>query len=145
MATGFIQTAGPTLILSATGKSSVYATAGTTVLSGDWYRIHPALGRLYITCRLTGTSAVSTATATVNIEGSNDGITAASTPLYSFSGITLTTDIVVLGGSLPTTLSGQPGYIRANMTALTTSTAGSTTAASANVLVHVNAGSLGRM
>ena len=144
MATGFIQTAGPTVILSATGKSSVYATAGSTVLAGDWYRIHPKLNRFYITCKLTGTSAVSTATATVNIEGSNDGVTAASTPLYSFSGITLTTDIVVLGGSLPTTLGGTPGYIRANMTALTTSTAGSTTAASANVTVHINAGYVGQ-
>ena len=144
MATGFIQTAGPTLILSATGKSSAYATAGTTVLVGDWYRIHPKLGRPYITCRLSGSSAVSTATATVNIEGSNDGITAASTPLYTFSAITLTTDIVVLGGSLPTTLGGTPGYIRANLTSLTTTTLGSTTAASNNVLVHWNSGYLGQ-
>tara|TARA_R110000868_G_scaffold27637_2_gene104554 strand:+ start:311 stop:745 length:435 start_codon:yes stop_codon:yes gene_type:complete len=144
MATGFIQTAGPTLILSATGKSSAYSTAGTTVLVGDWYRIHPKLGRPYITCRLSGSSAVSTATATVNIEGSNDGITAASTPLYTFSGITLTTDIVVLGGSLPTTLGGTPGYVRANLTSLTTTTAGSTANLSNNVAVHWNSGYLGQ-
>ena len=144
MATGFIQTAGPTIILSATGKSSVYATGGSTVLVGDWYRIHPKLGRPYITCRLTGSSVGSTATATVNIEGSNDGVTAASTPLLAFTGITLTTDTVVLGGSLTTTLGGTPGYVRANLTSLTTTTLGSTTAASGNVVVHWNSGYLGQ-
>ena len=136
----FIRSQGPTVILTATGKSSAYATDGSTLIAGDWWRIHPSLGRFYFTCKLTGTSVGSTATATVLVEGSNDGVNAASTALLTWSGITLTTDTVVLGSPVPSSLAGQWGYVRANVTSLTTSTAGSTTAASANVVVEANGG-----
>ena len=141
-----IHTPGPTVILSATGKSSAYATGGSTVLVGDWYKVHPSLGRPYFTCKLTGTSAGSTATATVSIQGSNDGTNAPSTDIYTFSGITLTTNTVVLGGTPASTAGGggHPAYIRANLTSLTTSTAGSTAAQSANVVVIASYGYTGQ-
>jgi hypothetical protein len=142
---GYIHTQGPTTLLSATGKTSTYSPSGSTSLEGDWFRIHPQMGRFYFTCKLTGTSVGSTATATVQIEGSNDGVTAASTALLTWSGITLTTDTVVLGSPVPSSLQAQWGYVRANMTSLTTSTAGSTASAAANVTVITNGGYVGIM
>lgn len=142
----YIHTPGPTTLLSATGKSSAYAISGSTVSVGEWFKVHPSLGRPYFTCKLTGTSAVSTATASVSIQGSNDGTNAATTDIYTFSGITLTTDTVVLGGTPASTAGGggHPAYIRANLTSLTTSTAASTANQSANVVVTASYGYTGQ-
>ncbi len=141
---GVIQT-----LLSATGKTS-YGLAGgtgTTALAGAWYRVGPNIDRMWFTSKLTGTSVGSTATATISIQGSNDESVAASTDLLTFSAQSLTTDTVTLGGPVPSSLSGAFGYIRANLTSLTTATAGSSegatsagstdgTAANVEILVH---------
>lgn len=118
---------GVTTIVTASAKTSAAGASGTTAYTGDWYHVptNVDISRIGFTCKLTNSSAGSTATATVTIEGSNDGTNAASTALITWSGITSTTDTVVLGGPIPSSLAGHFHYIRANVTAMTTTTAGS--------------------
>lgn len=135
---GSIRMDGPTTLLTATGKTSAYSVGGSTTIASDWWRVDPQIGNYFFTCKLTGTSAGTTATATVQIEASNDAVNAASTALLVWSGITLTTDTVVLGSPVPSSLNAAWPYIRANVTSLTTSTAGSTAAAAANIVVQAS-------
>ena len=143
----------PLNILSATGKSSAGSengSDGTTAVEGAWYRMDPRLGRLWFTSKLItgadqGATADTTFTATITIEGSNDGSNAASTVLHTFSAQQSTTDTVVLGGPIATSLQGAYGYIRANLTSLTTGTAETTGLAyGCQVDITVNAGFLGQ-
>ena len=124
----YLHLGGVTTLVSVSGKTSDAGGPGSTATAGDWFQVHPKINvkDIGFTCKLTGSSAVSTATATVSIEASNDGTNAASTDLLTFSGITLTTNTVVLSGTIMSSFAGHYGYIRANVTSLTTSTAGST-------------------
>lgn len=146
----------PQTLLSATGKTSygLEGGTGTTALEGAWFRLNPEYGRLWFTSKLTGTSVGSTATATISIQGSNDGTNAASTDLITFSAQSLTTDTVVLSGPVPSSLNGAYAYVRANLTSLTTATAGSsegatsagsTNGTAANVEILANTGIFGRV
>jgi hypothetical protein len=138
-----ISHSGPTTLLQASGQTSG-STAGTTAQAGSWHRWPPNIHSIGFCCNIVGTSAVSTATATVNIEVCNDGLTAASTPILSFSGITLTTDSVTLAGVAASSMPGPWAYVRANLTSLTTATAAST-GSPAVVTVTANGGHTGQM
>ena len=109
---------GPTTILT--------NTAATTLQVGDWHQVNPRVGRYSFQVVLVGSSNVSTATATVSIEVSNDGSNALTEKLRTFSAVSLTTNTVTTGGCCTgTSMAGPWGYIRANLSSLTTSTAGS--------------------
>ena len=109
---------GPTIILS--------NTAATTLQVGDWHQVNPRVGRYSFQVVLVGSSNVSTATATVSIEVSNNGVTPLPDAYRTFSAVSLTTNTVTTGGCCTgTSMAGPWGYIRANLSSLTTSTAGS--------------------
>ena len=109
---------GPTTILT--------NTAATTLQVGDWHQVNPRVGRYSFQVVLAASSAGSTATATVSIQVSNDGVTPLPDAYRTFTAVSLTADTVSTGGSATGTSMGGPwGYIRANLSSLTTSTAGS--------------------
>jgi hypothetical protein len=146
----FIQTQGPTVILTATQRTS--SVAGSTTHTGSWYTIHPSLGRFFITAKLTGSSVGSTATADVYLDVSNDGSIACSTPVLTFVGMTTTdtsTNYQNLGTAIPTSLQAHYGYIRARISTFTSGTllssASPTPTVAGNVVVTLNSGYVGFM
>jgi hypothetical protein len=124
-----IQTAGATQIFS--------VTAGSTTETGDWFQVDQRFGNLVYQVILSASSAGATAGTTVTIEVSNSTAVAVATAAQTF-GLTCTTDTVSDGGTFATSMDGAWKLIRANMTSLTTSTAGS--AGSPSVTVSVGAG-----
>jgi hypothetical protein len=124
-----IQTAGATQIFE--------VTAGSTAETGDWYEIDQHFGNLAYQVILSASSVGATAGTTVTIEVSNTTAVAVQTAAQTFA-LTCTTDTVSDGGTFATSMDGAWRYIRANMTSLTTSTAGS--AGSPSVTVTVSAG-----
>lgn len=119
------------------GPNTIYTTTvGSTAGTGNWYRVPPWLGRLSFQVTLLTASAGATAGTTTHIEVSNDG----SRPLLT-KGRTIdtqaTTDAIVNGGALQSSMDAAWGWVRANVASLTTSTAGS--AGSPSVTVVCNA------
>ena len=101
-------------------------TAGTTTVVGDWFRIHPKLGRLSFHATLLASSIGATASSSVNIEVSNDGVYPLATKALTLSLTNTSTTYASDGGVLASTMDGTWQYVRANCASLTTSTAGST-------------------
>ena len=138
MSINLIQTPGPVTIFT--------STAGSTSKAGDWYRVHPSIGRLTWQATLNTSSAGATAGSTVYIEVSNTPTSETTGPVpLATKGQTIalagTTDAVSDGAVLASSMSGAWAWVRANMNSLTTSTAG--TAGSPSVSVVMNAGMIG--
>lgn len=126
-----IQTPGPTLILNTT----------STAATGDWYSIHPSMGRLAFHVINQPSSAGGTIDSTTLIEVSNDGVNVALTPLtFALAGVTTARHST--GSCLASSQDGHWGYIRARLAAMSTSTAAST-GADTYLRVYVNAGRVG--
>jgi len=105
------------------------STAGTTATTGNWYRVDENVVRagLAFQAVLTASSVGATATSSVGIEVSNDGVYPLSTaPALSISLTNTSTTYISNGGCLATSLAGAFYYVRANLVSLTSSTAGST-------------------
>lgn len=114
--------------------------SGTTALTGDWYQIPSEYGNITWQAVLAASSVGATAGSTVTIQLSNTTAVALSTAGQTIA-LTCTTDTVSQGGTpYGTTMAGAWKYIRAVITSLTTSTAGS--AGTPNVKVYVYAGKL---
>jgi hypothetical protein len=126
-------------IIDASGpKVLLQSTAGTTLTVGSWFTVNPNVSNYSFQVVLTGSSDVSTATASVSIQASNDGVNPLPETIRTFATLSLTTNTVTTGGSCTgSSMAGPWGYIRANLTSLTTSTAGS--AGSPRVVVYCNA------
>lgn len=130
----YIQTKGPTTILTVSGASS--AAAGSTSSVGSWYQIHPSLKTLAIQSVLAVSSAGATAASTVFIEVTNStAIGALATKMLTVA-LTATTDLVSDGGCASSSMAGPWNFIRANLNGLTTSTAGSSLAPTVTVIVN---------
>src|SRR3972149_2148226 len=105
------------------------STAGTTATTGNWYRVDENVVRagLAFQAVLTASSVGATATSSVGIEVSNDGVYPLSTaPALSISLTNTSTTYISNGGCLATSLAGAFYYVRANLVSLTSSTAGAT-------------------
>lgn len=97
--------------------TAILSTLTTATGAGDWYRIHPKMGPLSLQAIFTGSSVGYLGTAGVKLEVSNDGIN----PNTSAVGtMTFTTVATPVADGI--TLDAGWQYIRANITALTSST-----------------------
>jgi hypothetical protein len=125
------------------GVTNILATtAGSTISVGQWYKVDPNVVRngLAFQAILQASSVGATASSTVYIEVSNDGATPLSTTPCLNLGLTNTsTTFISAGGCLASSFAGAFAYVRANMTSLTTSTAGSAGSPSVNVTVGAQA------
>ena len=120
------------------GTAILTSTAGSTAATGSWYTIPPGYGNLTWQAVLTASSVGATAGSTVTIQVSNSTAAPASTSVQTIA-LTCTTDTVSGGGVLAgSTMQGQWRLVRALLTSLTTSTAGS--AGSPSVVVYANVG-----
>ena len=105
---------------------TLHSPGGQTILNssstgpGDWYRIHPKLGKLFVSVTHQATSVGASLSSTVNIEASNDGVNALATKLGTivFAGDTIQTDGFAIDS--------HPEYIRANYNSIGAATAAST-------------------
>lgn len=99
---------GPTNILSTTAQST-----------GNWYRVHPKMGKLTFQVVHTGTSAGATVGSTTVIEASNDGVNALATPIgtVALSSNSGTNDGFAIDANW--------AYVRARVGSLAATTAGS--------------------
>ena len=113
------------------------STAGSTAATGTWYSIPHDFGRPAIQVVLAASSAGATAGTTVTIEVSNTTAVAVATKAATIS-LTCTTNTVSDGAGLPSSMVGGWRFIRAVLTSLTTSTAGSAGSPSVNVYVGLN-------
>lgn len=106
-----IHTGGPTVIMNST-SSALGAQSG--------YQVLPRVRDLTFQTMMAGTSAGVTVTATLNIDVSNDGTnwTAAPGTTMTINGVTPQTAI----GRIATSLEGAWAYVRANLTAASSST-----------------------
>lgn len=119
------------------GAQIFASTAGSTAATGSWYTIPTEYGDLTWQAVLTASTVGATAGSTVTIQLSNTTAIAAVTG--QTIALTCTTDTVSNGGGLAgTTMQGAWKYVRAVLTSLTTSTAGS--AGSPAVTVYAYAG-----
>lgn len=104
------------------------STAGSTLKVGNWFKVDPSVLHrdLAFQAVMTASSVGATASSTVNIEVSNDGVYPLSTAAALIIALTNTSTTYISGGGcLPSSFAGSWGYIRANLSSLTTSTAGS--------------------
>lgn len=119
------------------GSKILDSTAGSTAATGDWYTVPAEYGDLTWQAVLVASSVGATAGSTITIQLSNS--TAAAAVTAQTIGLTCTTDTVSNGGGLAgSTFQGAWKYVRAVLTSLTTSTAGS--AGSPSVDVYAYAG-----
>jgi hypothetical protein len=139
----YIQTQGPTTILTASQKSSSNAaTTGSTQYAGDWYQIHPKMGRLAFQVIQTSASLGCSMSSTVFIQVSNDGVNPNNTvPLTIAQVSTAGLAVVADGSAFASSHAGQWGYIRAYLNGASTATAGSSGVGIVQVIV--NAGYVG--
>ena len=118
------------------GPNTIYTTTvGSTAGTGSWYRVPPWLTRLSVQFILNTSSAGATAGTTTHLEVSNDGVNALLTKGRTFD-TQGTTDLIVNGGSLQSSMDAAWGWVRAKVASLTTSTAGSTGSPSVSVIVN---------
>lgn len=114
----FIQTGGPTLIYQ--------NTAATTSQVGSWFSVASRLrASLSFQAVMTNSSAGATCSSTTWIEVSNDGIHPCATKALTLALTNTTTDYVSDGGAFSSSMNVAWSYVRANISSLTTSTAGS--------------------
>jgi len=113
------------------------STAGSTAATGTWYSIPQGWGRPAVQAVLVASSVGATAGTTVTIEVSNTTAAAVATKLATI-GLTCTTDTVSDGAGLSSSMVGGWRFIRAVLTSLTTSTAGSAGSPSVNVYVGLS-------
>lgn len=99
------------------GVTTILSTLTTSTGSGSWYRVHPKIGVLSFQAILTGSSEGYLGTASVKIEGSNDGSNANVTALGTISFTTVATPVA--DGFTST---DRFEYVRGTITALTSST-----------------------
>jgi hypothetical protein len=111
---------GPTNILSTTAQST-----------GDWYRVHPKMGKLTFQVVHTGTSDGSSVGSTTVIEASNDGVHALATPLGT---VALSSNSGTNDGF---TVDANWAFVRARVGSLAAATAGSTAPGDYNLSVSV--------
>lgn len=108
------------------GATTIFSnTIATTSLAGSWYQINSNLARFAWQATLTASSAGATCGSTVVIEVSNDGVNPLATKAQTLALTNDTTDFKSDGAVLSSSMQGAWLYVRANVTSLTTSTAGS--------------------
>ena len=99
------------------GVTQLLATNTTSTGAGNWYRVNPRIGPLSFQAIFTGSSAAYLGTATVQIQGSNDASNPNVTALGTLSFSTVATPVAD-----GVTVDAAWQYVRANITALTSST-----------------------
>ncbi len=119
------------------GATIIFDQSSTTLQAGSAYQVLPKISDLTFQASIIGTSAGVTVTGTINIDVSNDGtnFVAAVGTTMTISGVTPQSAIGVIASSLK----GGWSYVRANLTA-----ASSTTTASTAYRIRVYASGLDR-
>lgn len=105
-------------LLQSPGGQVILASSSTG--AGDWYRVHPKLGKLTFQVTHTGTSVGTTIGSTTVIEASNDGVNALATVLGT---------IAIAGSDVKAdgfATDAHWEYIRAKINSVQAATAGST-------------------
>ena len=120
-------------MLNTPGATAILSnTDGTTAVEGSWYEVNPRLRDLSFQAVLQASSAGATCGSTVVIEVSNDGTYPLATKL-TIALTNTTTTYVSDGGTFPSSMQCAWRYVRANVSSLTTSTAGSAGTPQVNV------------
>lgn len=124
-------------IIQTPGSNVILDQATTTLGAGSGFQVMPKIGNLTFMALISGTSAGVTVTGTLNVDVSNDGtnFVAAVGTTMTINGVTPQAAIGVIASSL----NGGWAYVRANLTA-----ASSTTTASTGYRVRVYASGLDR-